>query len=67
MDPKNTGELSAARQYVVDRGLEGVKVGVFDVNGILRGKYLSRDKFLSALLRDHLKRHGRDLKNRKPR
>ena len=25
-----------------------VKVGVFDLDGILRGKYLSRDKFESA-------------------
>ncbi len=26
-----------------------VKVGVFDIDGIMRGKYISRDKFLSAL------------------
>jgi glutamine synthetase len=30
-------------------GIEYIKVGVFDVDGILRGKYLKRDKFISAL------------------
>ncbi|MBI1215430.1 MAG: glutamine synthetase [Alphaproteobacteria bacterium] len=31
------------------RGVEYVKVGVFDVDGILRGKYMKVDKFVSAL------------------
>jgi glutamine synthetase len=31
------------------RGIEKVKVGGFDVDGVLRGKYVSRAKFLSAL------------------
>jgi glutamine synthetase len=31
------------------RGSAHVKVGVFDIDGILRGKYMSRDKFASAL------------------
>ena len=31
------------------RGVKNVKVGVFDMDGILRGKYISRDKFDSAL------------------
>ncbi|MBI3441216.1 MAG: glutamine synthetase [Proteobacteria bacterium] len=30
-------------------GIENVKVGVFDIDGILRGKYLSAEKFTSAL------------------
>ncbi len=30
-------------------GIENVKVGVFDMDGILRGKYLKTEKFLSAL------------------
>ncbi len=29
--------------------LPHVKVGVFDIDGIMRGKYMSREKFLSAL------------------
>ncbi len=31
------------------RGLSSVKIGVFDADGIMRGKYMSRGKFLSAL------------------
>jgi glutamine synthetase len=30
-------------------GIEYVKVGVFDIDGVMRGKYMKRDKFLSAL------------------
>ena len=37
------------RTYLTDHRIEHVKIGVFDTDGILRGKYLSRDKFLSAL------------------
>src|ERR1019366_1205659 len=35
--------------FLQDRGIEHVKFGVFDGDGILRGKYLSREKFLSAI------------------
>ncbi len=38
-----------AHRFVNGRQLDYVKVGVFDIDGILRGKYLSRDKFFSAL------------------
>lgn len=38
-----------ARQLVESRELQYVKVGAFDLDGILRGKYISRKKFLSAL------------------
>ena len=40
------------RDYLIDRGIDHVKIGVFDGDGIMRGKYLSRDKFLSALDKD---------------
>lgn len=30
-------------------GIEYIKVGVFDMDGILRGKYMKRDKFVSAI------------------
>ena len=40
---------AAARQLIEERGIEHVKLGVFDVDGVLRGKYLNRRKFLSAL------------------
>jgi glutamine synthetase len=42
-------EIVAARAFVTEHGIERIKVGVFDTDGILRGKYLSRDKFLSSL------------------
>jgi glutamine synthetase len=38
-----------ARNLVEARGLSHVKVGVFDMDGVLRGKYMARDKFFSAL------------------
>jgi glutamine synthetase len=49
MDKNHRDEIAAARQFVTDHGIEHVKIGVFDVDGILRGKYLSRDKFLAAV------------------
>jgi glutamine synthetase len=44
-------EIAAARAFVTDHGIEHIEVGVFDMDGILRGKYLARDKFLSALVK----------------
>ncbi len=38
-----------ARRLVEEGGHGDVKVGLADIDGVLRGKYLSRDKFLSAL------------------
>ena len=49
MDPTHAQDVAAARQFIQDRGIEHVKLGVFDGDGILRGKYLARDKFLAAL------------------
>jgi len=40
------------RNYLTQRGIEHVKIGVFDGDAILRGKYLSRDKFLAALAKN---------------
>lgn len=37
------------RKLLTERGIEHVKIGVTDSDGILRGKYLCRDKFLAAL------------------
>ena len=44
--PKNAAEAMA---YVRERGLSEVKVGIFDVDGVFRGKYMARDKFEGAL------------------
>jgi glutamine synthetase len=38
-----------AEQLILERDLSHIKVGVFDMDGVLRGKYMSRAKFLSAL------------------
>lgn len=49
MKPEEVKTAAQARRIVEERGLANVKVGVFDADGILRGKYMSREKFLSAL------------------
>lgn len=49
MDPRAVKSASDARKIVEERNLSHVKVGVFDIDGIMRGKYMSRTKFLSAL------------------
>ncbi len=49
MQPSQVKTKADARKIVEERELEYVKVGVFDVDGILRGKYIHRDKFFSAL------------------
>ena len=36
-------------KLLTERGIEHVKIGVFDTDGIMRGKYLSREKFLAGL------------------
>src|SRR5215475_6812082 len=38
-----------AKAIVQERNLQHVKVGVFDNDGVLRGKYMGRDKFFAAL------------------
>jgi glutamine synthetase len=49
MTPESVRTAADARKIVEERKLEHVKVGVFDNDGILRGKYMGRDKFFSAL------------------
>src|SRR5688572_19958640 len=49
MDPRQVRSIADARALVEERNLSHVKVGVFDIDGILRGKYMSRAKFFSAL------------------
>lgn len=49
MDARNVRTTADAKQIVEERNLSHVKVGVFDIDGILRGKYMSKDKFFSAL------------------
>ena len=49
MEPRQVKTAADARKIVKQRGLTHVKVGLSDIDGIMRGKYMARDKFLSAL------------------
>jgi glutamine synthetase len=49
MEPRKVKTAADARAIVAERNLTHVKVGAFDIDGILRGKYISRAKFESAL------------------
>ncbi len=49
MFPRDVKNLKDAKAIVENREAEYVKVGVFDIDGVLRGKYMSREKFLSSL------------------
>jgi len=49
MQPENVRTAADARKIVEERKLDHVKVGVFDNDGIMRGKYMGRDKFFAAL------------------
>lgn len=49
MQPHQVKNAKDASAIVKERNLTHVKVGVFDVDGILRGKYMSQSKFLAAL------------------
>ncbi len=49
MEPRQVKTAEDARKIVRERNLSHVKLGAFDADGILRGKYLGRDKFFGAL------------------
>jgi glutamine synthetase len=49
MKPDEVKTPAQARRIVEERKLTHVKLGVFDIDGVLRGKYLSREKFIAAL------------------
>lgn len=49
MQSRQVKTVEDARKIIEERDLSHIKVGVFDADGILRGKYMSRNKFLSAL------------------
>ncbi len=49
MNPSDVKTAADARAIVEERGLSHVKVGVFDIDGVLRGKYMSREKLFSSL------------------
>jgi glutamine synthetase len=49
MQPDEVRTTAQARAIVQERNLQHVKVGIFDNDGILRGKYVDREKFFTAL------------------
>lgn len=49
MNPRDIQTASQARELIQSLKPSHIKVGIFDIDGILRGKYMSREKFLSAL------------------
>ncbi|WP_227718279.1 glutamine synthetase family protein [Microbulbifer sp. Q7] len=49
LNPRQVRTVAEAKQIVEARGLTHVKVGLFDNDGVMRGKYMSREKFFSAL------------------
>lgn len=49
MKARDVKTAEEAKQIVEARGLTHVKVGLFDNDGVMRGKYMSREKFFSAL------------------
>ena len=48
-DPRSVKNFVDAQRIVDKRSLSHVKVGLFDIDGVMRGKYMSREKFFSAL------------------
>ena len=49
MQSRQVKTIEDAYKIIEQRELSHIKVGVFDADGIMRGKYMSRSKFLSAL------------------
>lgn len=49
MKARDVKTVEDARKIVDERGLSHIKVGLFDNDGVMRGKYMSREKFFSSL------------------
>lgn len=49
LNPREVLTVDDARRIVEERNLSHVKVGIFDIDGVMLGKYMSRNKFFSAL------------------
>lgn len=49
MKPREVKTIQDARQIIEERSFSHVKVGLFDNDGVMRGKYMRSEKFLSAL------------------
>ncbi len=49
MNPRDVKTIADAKKIVEERGLTHIKVGLFDNDGIMLGKYMSKSKFFSSL------------------
>ncbi len=49
MKPSQVTDKAAARAFIQENHIRNVKLAVTDLDGVLRGKYVSAEKFLSAL------------------
>ena len=49
MNPRSVTSINDAKKIVELRDLSHIKVGLVDIDGIMRGKYMSREKFFSSL------------------
>jgi len=49
MNPRDVKTVEDAKKIIDERGLSHIKVGLFDNDGVMRGKYVSREKFISSL------------------
>ncbi|WP_434361848.1 glutamine synthetase [Parasalinivibrio latis] len=49
LEPRDVKTSLDAKRIVEERNLKYVKIGLFDIDGVMRGKYLSKEKFFSGL------------------
>ncbi|NDH41233.1 MAG: glutamine synthetase, partial [Gammaproteobacteria bacterium] len=49
LESKQVRTAEDAKRIVEGRNLTHVKIGLFDVDGVMRGKYLRKEKFFAAL------------------
>ena len=49
LDPRNVKSVADAKAIIEERSLTHIKVGLFDADGVMRGKYMSKEKFFSSL------------------
>lgn len=49
MEARDVKSIEDAKAIVEERGLDYVKVGIFDIDGVMRGKYLHKSKFFGIL------------------
>jgi len=49
LSSKDVKTIADAKQIVEEREISHIKVGIFDIDGIMRGKYMSKEKFFSSL------------------